>query len=95
MSEVHSDEIAKGCVVECLSPGLELGRNVIKKATCVVSLGPEKVGDENAPAEGEGAVEEGGEPSADGVDLKDAGAGVGADDGEAVEGLEEEARAAA
>ncbi|CAN0436403.1 unnamed protein product, partial [Ectocarpus fasciculatus] len=32
----------EGLIIKCVSPGLELKKNVIRKAVCVVSLGPEK-----------------------------------------------------
>lgn len=83
MSEAHSNEIAVGNVMECLSPGLEINRSIIQRATCVVSLGPEK---EEAKEEGNASAEEGEAAGADGERLKDA----AVDEGE-----EEEAPAAA
>lgn len=68
--------MAAGNIIKCLTPGLELKKNVIQKASCVVSLGPEKVAeDEVAEAvEGEGEGEEDAAPSGT---LRDAGAAEG------------------
>lgn len=37
--EEHSDSVAKGCVIEALASGYELGDNVMRKAQVVASLG--------------------------------------------------------
>jgi Molecular chaperone GrpE (heat shock protein) len=39
--EEHSDSVAKGCVIEALTSGYELGENVMRKAEVVASLGAE------------------------------------------------------
>jgi molecular chaperone GrpE (heat shock protein) len=42
VDRVHSDEVAKGCVVEVVSnQGLELDGNVVRRAKVVASLGPQ------------------------------------------------------
>ncbi|CAM9306797.1 unnamed protein product, partial [Laminaria digitata] len=87
MSEEHNPDIATGNILQCLSPGLELKKNVIKKASCVVSLGPEKVEveEEEVEAGAEEAVEGegGGEDAAPSGTLRDAGAADGEVEGEA------------
>lgn len=40
--EEHSDSVAKGCVIEALASGYELGDNVMRKAEVVASLGPKE-----------------------------------------------------
>lgn len=67
----------EGMIIKCVSPGLELKKNVIRKATCVVSLGPEK------------AVEE--EKEEEEVEGEEAPVAAGAAAGEASEENEEEA----
>lgn len=62
----------EGNILECLSPGLELKTNIIRKAACVVSLGPEKT--ETPPGEDAAAVEEGEAGEASEEELRDAGA---------------------
>lgn len=84
MSEEHNEDMGEGNILECLSPGIELKTNIIRKANCVVSLGPEKV-EVAEEEEGEEAEEEEEEGA-----LRDAGA-VDEDDDE--EGEEEEAPA--
>lgn len=78
MSEEHSEEVAEGNVLVCLTPGLELKKNIIKKAACVVSLGTEKTeeAEEEVSAEGASADVEGEEAGK----LRDAGASAGPDD---------------
>eukprot|EP00752_Nemacystus_decipiens_P008554 g7641.t1 len=91
-SEEHSPIMEEGKILKCISPGVELKKNVIRKAVCVVSLGPEKQKqeeEENAE-KGEG----GGEapaPAAEAAEEAGAGEPAGAADGE--EGGEEEAEA--
>ncbi|CAM9805592.1 unnamed protein product [Pylaiella littoralis] len=56
VSEEHNPIMKEGKIIKCVSPGVELKKNVIRKAACVVSLGPEKV--EELAAEGEEDGEE-------------------------------------
>lgn len=78
--------MAAGNVLECLSPGLELKKNIITKATCKLSLGPEKVEEEEE--EEETPVETAGEEEP--ATLRDAGdAGGETEQGAVVDGEEE------
>eukprot|EP00903_Cladosiphon_okamuranus_P016409 g15130.t1 len=76
-SEEHNPIMKEGMIIKCISPGVELKKNVIRKAVVVVSLGPEKKeeekagdkddGEEGAPAAAASAAAaageaEGGEP---------------------------------
>lgn len=73
--------MAAGNVLECLSPGVELKKNIITKATCKVSLGPEKVEEEE---EEETPLETAGEEEP--ATLRDAGdAGGETEEGAVVE----------
>lgn len=84
MSEQHDAVIPAGCILECLSPGLEVRKNIIRKADCVVSLGPEKVEEEvKAEAAGETEEDAAGEAGAlrDAGDVGDGEVGVEQDDG--------------
>ncbi|CAN0348730.1 unnamed protein product, partial [Hapterophycus canaliculatus] len=63
-SEEHNPIMKEGLIMKCLSPGLELKKNVIRKAVVVVSLGPEKK-PEAAEPEAKDVTEEGGEAPAD------------------------------
>ena len=96
MSEEHDPDMAAGNILQCLSPGLELKKNVIQKASCVVSLGPEKVAEEEVEADAEAEEaeegEEGEEDAAPSGTLRDAGAAEG--EVEAEEGGGKEAAAA-
>ena len=87
VSEEHNEIMSAGRILECLSPGLELRTNIIRKAACVVSLGPEKT---ESPEEGSA---EGGADEAKG-ELRDAGA-VGEGELDAEEGPLEEKEAPA
>lgn len=60
--------------MKCLSPGLELKKNVIRKAVCVVSLGPENKPEEAKPEVVEGK-EEGDAPAAAAAPAEESGAG--------------------
>ena len=54
VESVHSNEYPANTVIQPVTMGLELQGNVIRAAKCVVSLGPEKVEEEEeAPQEGE------------------------------------------
>ncbi|CBN77860.1 co-chaperone grpE family protein [Ectocarpus siliculosus] len=89
-SEEHNPVMKEGLIIKCVSPGLELKKNVIRKAVCVVSLGPEKEEpeEETAPAaaaavaaEGEAAAEAEEPPP-----MRDAGVDAAAPEGEQPEG---------
>lgn len=71
VAEEHNEVMPEGNILECLSPGLELKTNIIRKAACVVSLGPEKI--ETLPDE-DAAAEEGKAGEAEEQELRDAGA---------------------
>lgn len=100
MSEEHNADMAAGNILQCLSPGLELKKNVIQKASCVVSLGPEKVEEEEVEPDAKEAVEGEGEGSGDGETtapsgtLRDAGAAEGEGEANAEGGGGEEPAAA-
>lgn len=96
-SEEHSPITKEGLILKCFSPGAELKKNVIRKAVCVVSLGPEKKEEEEeAPAPAAAAAaeekeggesggtegEEGAEVEAEASPLRDAGAAAPEGEGE-------------
>ncbi|CAM9981351.1 unnamed protein product [Ectocarpus sp. 6 AP-2014] len=101
-SEEHNPVMKEGLIIKCVSPGLELKKNVIRKAVCVVSLGPEKKEEpkeekeeETAPAaaaaaaaaEGEAAAEAEAEAEAEEPPpMRDAGVDAAAPEGEQPEG---------
>lgn len=49
----HSDSFAVNTVIRPLSAGMELQGNIIRAAEVVSSLGPEKIEEEETPAEGD------------------------------------------
>lgn len=87
----------EGMILKCISPGVELKKNVIQKAVCVVSLGPEK-NEEGAQAEeGEGEEEApapAAEAAADETEGGEPGGAEGEAETEAPPGEGEEAAAA-
>ncbi|CAB1113352.1 unnamed protein product [Ectocarpus sp. CCAP 1310/34] len=90
-SEEYNPVMKEGLIIKCVSPGLELKKNVIRKAVCVVSLGPEKKEEPKeekeeaaapaaAAAEGEAAAE------AEEPPMRDAGVDAASPEGEEPEG---------
>jgi molecular chaperone GrpE (heat shock protein) len=55
VEEVHSADVAKGCVIKAVNSGYELDGNIMRMAEAAVSLGPEG---EEEPAETEESAEE-------------------------------------
>lgn len=81
----------EGLIIKCVSPGLELKKNVIRKAVCVVSLGPEKKPEEAEPEAVEGKLEEeGGDAPVDAAAEAAAAAADESGDGSEVEGTKAE-----